>query len=169
MAKSKIFTWQKMIGALAALLFLTGFGTTWYNGTVPTIRGFSPAELAGQKYIVVLASSPAQLEQGLSRRRRIGADGMLFLFPSRQQTAFWMYQMRFPLDFIWIDGEKIVQLDQQVPSPVSFSTSSSAVATVRPTQPVTAVLEVPAGFIQAKNLRLGDTFQLEEKTVLRAW
>ena len=46
--------------------------------------------------------------QGLSERQSLAEDkGMLFLFEKPDHYAFWMKGMEFPLDIIFINGDKI--------------------------------------------------------------
>jgi uncharacterized membrane protein (UPF0127 family) len=48
-------------------------------------------------------------EIGLGGRSCIGADeGMLFVFSQPGQPNFWMKDMKFPIDIVWIDENKIV-------------------------------------------------------------
>jgi uncharacterized membrane protein (UPF0127 family) len=118
------------------------------------LRSFGTLPLGEKSYSVVLAQTPAQITLGLSYRTTIGADGMLFLLPTRETPTFWMLEMRFPLDIIWIDEGSVVSLSENVPAPESGAPQASIVR-VGPTQPVTAVLEVPAGFIERESVKIG--------------
>lgn len=54
-----------------------------------------------------IANNPAQLQQGLSGRPCIEqGQGMLFVFAKPGQYAFWMKDMKFPIDIVWISMEK---------------------------------------------------------------
>lgn len=98
--------------------------------------------IGDQVLSVEVVQTPADIEQGLSDRTEIGADGMLFVLPQRSTPSFWMLRMQFALDMIWIDNGQIVQIDRNVPPP---SETSGIPTIVTPRQPVTHVLEVPAG------------------------
>jgi uncharacterized membrane protein (UPF0127 family) len=130
-----------------------------------TSRSFAQLPLGEKQYEVVLAQSSEEITLGLSYRKNIGADGMLFLFPERRIPTFWMFEMRFPLDFIWIDENTVVSLNQNVPSP-GLNAPRASIAQVRPTQPVTAVLEVPAGFIERESIKIGT--QVGQVTEIRS-
>lgn len=130
-----------------------------------TKRSFAKISLDEKNYEVVLSQTNDEITLGLSYREEIGADGMLFLFPERRIPTFWMLEMRFPLDFIWIDGDTVVSLHQNVPHPMD-TTARQDIAQVRPTQPVTAVLEVPAGFIERESIRIGT--QVGQVTEIRS-
>lgn len=129
---------------LGVILFLTRGNT----------RTFATLPLGEKNYNVVLSQTTPQITLGLSYRRDIGADGMLFLLPARDTPMFWMFEMRFPLDFIWIDQNTVVSLNENVSIP-QVGASQSEIPRVQPTQPVTAVLEVPAGFIQRESIKIG--------------
>ncbi|MCX7927973.1 MAG: DUF192 domain-containing protein, partial [Candidatus Omnitrophica bacterium] len=65
----------------------------------------------------------------------------------------WMKNMRFPLDFIWIDSEKkIVEITQNVPI-CTVDNCPVYSASV----PIRYVLEVPAGFVKRYGISEGDT------------
>lgn len=99
----------------------------------------------GTVLAVEVMRTPAQIAQGLSGREQMTpAQGMLFLLPSKQQPSFWMKDMRFGLDLIWLDNGKIVEVTLNVPPPAQ-GTPDAALPKYTPSVPVTAVLEVPAG------------------------
>jgi hypothetical protein len=101
---------------------------------------------------VDIAATPAARAQGLSGRASLGEDeGMLFLFPAPGQHQFWMKDMLFPLDFLWIREGRIIDMsvDVQPPSP------DGDMHIVSPFEPADTVLEVRAGFAAAHGLRTG--------------
>lgn len=83
--------------------------------------------------------TPAQLYRGLSDRRELPEGrGMLFFMPEKQVQTFCMRGMRFPLDFIWINQERVAGLTRNVPPTFSGDLTSPG--------PTNFVLEVPGGF-----------------------
>jgi len=99
---------------------------------------------------VELAATPAELEQGLMYRESLDG-GMLFLFPQEGRPGFWMMNMRFPIDIIWISGEKkVVDISRSVPP------CAAPCPLYYPSAPVRYVLEVPANYSLQKNIRVGD-------------
>ncbi len=55
------------------------------------------------------------MERGLGNREYLCRDcGMLFDFETRGQRLFWMKNMRFPLDILWIDGNQVVSISKNV-------------------------------------------------------
>jgi hypothetical protein len=119
------------------------------NGNVETIRA---VEMNGARVHVELALTSDQQQLGLSGRGSLGADqGMLFIFPSAQLRSFWMKQMSFPIDIVWISQRRVIDLTRNAPVPES----GKPLPLYRPDAPVDTVLEVPAGFSMTHNIRPG--------------
>jgi len=105
---------------------------------------------------VHLALTPAQRKQGLSGQPYLCPDcGELFLFPQKKIEVFWMKGMRFPLDIIWIAGNRVEGCvsHAKVPQKGKIPLFCSFV-------PVDKVLEVPAGFCQKYRIKKGVSFKL---------
>ncbi len=97
---------------------------------------------------------------GLSGRDSIGsADGMLFVFDEPKLPAFWMKDMRFPLDIIWIAGGRVSDIDENVTVP-SGSASDDELPRYIPDTAIDRVLEVEAGFVKKNSIRIGDEFRV---------
>jgi uncharacterized membrane protein (UPF0127 family) len=101
---------------------------------------------------VEIAATPPTRTQGLSGHAPLGDDeGMLFLFEWPDKYGFWMKEMLFPLDIIWIRDGLIVDISTDVPAPKQ----GEEIVNVMPRETVDAVLEVNAGFAARHGLRLG--------------
>lgn len=110
------------------------------------------------KLTVEVADNDALRSRGLSNRAKLDKDkGMLFVFPEDDFYRFWMKDMKFPLDFIWIDNDKIVDLTENVPPPKSPNEILSAFTAK---YPFDKVLEINAGTIKSYNIRIGDKILL---------
>lgn len=103
---------------------------------------------------VSVADTHATREKGLSGRAPLASDeGMLFIFEQEDRYAFWMKDMRFAIDIIWIKDGAIADITTDVaPSP-----PGADLPLFFPRVPVDTVLEVPAGFAKAHGLRTGMT------------
>lgn len=102
---------------------------------------------------VELAETEQQRRSGLSFRDSLAAGtGMLFVFPYPDYYSFWMKDMRFPLDIIWIADDKIVEIKSNLPP-----AESSIPPTYTPTQKANYVLEIGAGEAEQSKIRVGDT------------
>jgi len=101
---------------------------------------------------VEIADTPKKQYKGLSNRDSLCQDcGMLFIFPDKAGRTFVMRNMLFPIDILWIDGEKIVKIDEELPLPISPEGGE-----YHSGQPVDYVLEVSNGFCQENNIKAGD-------------
>ena len=68
-----------------------------------------------------VVDTPEEKAQGLSDRPCIEADrGMLFVFDKPGQYPFWMKDMKFPIDIVWISSDKkVVKVEANV-SPSTY-------------------------------------------------
>lgn len=109
---------------------------------------------------VELMVTEEQRRQGLSGRKHLPEDhGMLFIFPHAANYSMWMFEMNFPLDFIFADDERtIVHLLENEPPCVNAQSCPS----IRPGRAVRYILEVPGGTVSGHGIRLGDRLQLPD-------
>lgn len=111
--------------------------------------------LDGGTVSVSLARTPAEQERGLGGRESLAPDeGMLFVFPQDGRYAFWMKDMKFSIDIIWIAADGTVVYVVPNLSPSSYPRSYG------PKTPARFVLEVPAGWAAAHYVRIGDIARL---------
>ncbi len=113
-----------------------------------------------QLEIEVVNSYPAYLS-GLSHRQEIGSDGMLFVFPQQKRHGIWMKDMSFDLDLIWIDQNRVAEITLGAKKPQPGQTEAD-LPVYQPTQPVDMILEVEAGFVQARQVEVGDQLKIKE-------
>jgi hypothetical protein len=105
---------------------------------------------------VEVAQNSWQRAKGLMFRKEIKENqGMLFIFPKSGLYNFWMKNVRFPLDLIWIDQEKkIVDLKfQQKPC------LSGPCLIIKPQALAQYVLELKGGVANKTGMTIGS--QLE--------
>ncbi len=107
---------------------------------------------SGNYITAELATTPSQWIKGLSARKNIEKDkGMLFIFPESSYQSFWMKEMNFPIDIIWINKSfKIVGIENNLPP------CKKKCVTYRSPLPVKYVLEIKAGLAKKENLKKGD-------------
>ena len=108
-----------------------------------TIRGEESQTTREVKVRAEVADTNEKRRQGLSGRETLPrGGGMLFIFENPCLCGFWMKEMRFPLDIIWIDEEyRIVHIVEGV-SPATFP------ETFLPDRAAKYVLEVSAGTVK---------------------
>jgi uncharacterized membrane protein (UPF0127 family) len=99
--------------ALVVAIALSLLGTR--AGTQVTL------ESAGRKYTLQVAATPAARELGLGKRMSLADNrGMLFVFSSSQEQCFWMKDMHFPLDMIWVSSTHRVEYVETAVSPTTY-------------------------------------------------
>ncbi|HSE90772.1 MAG TPA: DUF192 domain-containing protein [Candidatus Binatia bacterium] len=104
---------------------------------------------------VEVADTPAKRELGLQYRRDLPPDrGMIFLFPTESEHAFWMKNTPIPLDMIFINRDrKIVGIVEQA---VPLSTDSRSVPGASQ-----FVLEINGGLSKRHGIKVGDSVQFQ--------
>ena len=133
-------------------------------------REYQEIQIGDKSLRVEVADTNQKIKTGLSYRSEIGSDGMLFVMPDRGVPSFWMKGMRFGLDMVWIDcGERKdaeegmrngcvvidvtedVLVEEDPDKPVNFYS---------PKMPVTHVLEVPEGWVEENEVKVGDVVKI---------
>lgn len=100
---------------------------------------------------VAIARTVAARERGLSGRKGLAPDeGMLFIFDAADTYGFWMKEMLFPIDILWLNGSRIVDISTDLPP----SVPGDRLPVFYPRVPADRVLEVPAGFAKVHGLKL---------------
>ncbi|MFA6315055.1 MAG: DUF192 domain-containing protein [Candidatus Paceibacterota bacterium] len=99
---------------------------------------------------VEIADTPSSMQLGLSNRETLASNhGMLFAYTQPNTPGFWMNDMNFPLDMIWIDEDmKVVGITSNIPVD-SFPNS------FYPPSPIKFVLELNAGTAAKMSLATG--------------
>ena len=112
--------------------------------------------LGGVPFRVELAVTSQQRIQGLSGHPPLAPDeGMLFVFDQARNVSFWMKEMLFPLDMIWIDAEcTVVHITRDAP-PQAPGQSLSDLPRYGPPVPVLYVLEINAGEAESAAVTVG--------------
>jgi uncharacterized membrane protein (UPF0127 family) len=135
-----------------SLIFLLGgFFLVIDSGKNETIEKIKSINIAGKEVKVDLALNYEEHKRGLSGRESLKeGEGRLFIFGSEGIYSFWMKDMNFLIDIIWIDKNLKVVYVKENALPESYPESFS------PEEKAEYVLEVPAGFSKKNNFKIGD-------------
>jgi uncharacterized protein len=96
------------------------------------------------------AKTDQERQKGLSGKNCLGAnEGMLFIFDKPDGYSFWMKDMKFSLDIIWVDADKKIVYEQKNVSPDTYPNSFTNPA------PAEYVLEIGAGQADKHGLQPG--------------
>ena len=160
----------RIVMVLAGLVFLaiTFFTSIIFNNSsmgpkaapVPTKQATQSIKVGDQQLEVEIMQTLEEQRRGLSGRASLANDhGMLFVYSNPALYKFWMKDMLFPLDIIWINNGKVIEITDNVPPPEQ-NADISQLPTYSPLQPVTGVLEVSAGYVKKHNIIIGDQVEL---------
>ncbi|PIP26718.1 MAG: hypothetical protein CO140_01320 [Candidatus Moranbacteria bacterium CG_4_9_14_3_um_filter_40_7] len=102
---------------------------------------------------VEIAATPAKRNQGLFGRKELCRDcAMLFLFSEKGLYPFWMKEMNFDLDIIWIDKNEIAHIAKNV-------SRKKELEIIRPDCEADKVLEINAGLADKLGIKTGDKIE----------
>ncbi len=97
-----------------------------------------------------IAADPIRREQGLSNRKDLcGNCAMLFVFDKKSRYAFWMKEMNFNLDIIWIGGNEVVHIAKNV-------SRKKELEFIKPEREADKVLEINDGLADKLDIKIGD-------------
>ncbi len=101
---------------------------------------------------VEIASTPEDRVKGLMHRKGLGrGEGMLFIFDTNTRHGFWMKNMEFPIDILWISRKgKVVHIEHSVPP----CRNDPCIVYIPPEKAV-YVLETRANFTLEKDIEVG--------------
>jgi len=118
---------------------------------------FTDLKIGSHYYHLEIADNPAKRQEGLLGKESLPKDeGMIFLFPYADRFIFTMEEMKFPIDIIWLNNGKVVDL---TPNASPAELGDEILGHYIPSSSANQVIEVPAGTISKENLKIGDVIQ----------
>ncbi len=103
-----------------------------------------------------IADNPINRAKGLMFRKSLPENkGMLFVFNEENYHGFWMMNMSFPIDIIWINKEKKVVDITKNAQPCKIICPS-----YRPKEKAMYVLEVNANFTEEHKVKIGALLEI---------
>lgn len=111
---------------------------------------------------VEIANTLQEKQTGLSNRDFLSQnDGMLFPYISGEVPGFWMKDMRFPLDIIWISSRSYGYEVSGIVKDIQPCVSVGECPAVFPNEEIFYVLEINSGLSDTYDFRSGDAFYLK--------
>lgn len=109
----------------------------------------------GKRIRAEIMKTPDEMMKGMMFRDSIAPDrGMLFVHERPGKYPYWMYQVRIPLDIIWLDRDhRIVEISAATPP---CKTAASQCPSYGGAAVAQFVLELGGGRAAANGLKLGD-------------
>lgn len=146
-------TWIVLIAGLVAILIalVASYAFAMFRPTTDVRIG------QGGVYSLWIASTDAELYQGLSGVERLpGNGGLLMDFKVSGTHGIVMRGMLVPIDIVWLDeSKKVVYAVKEAPPHLGES------KVYTPTTPARYVLELPAGSVKRSAIKIGDTAYFE--------
>lgn len=131
---------------LIAVGFLLRFFEYRFSDTYVTLND--------EKLHVLVAKSPKQMYRGLGVRENLGEfDGMIFIYSSEASHPMVMRDMRFSIDIVWLRNGVVVDIAPNLPI---FPQDRLYI----PREVNNTVLELPAGWSKAHNVKIGDSLKV---------
>jgi uncharacterized membrane protein (UPF0127 family) len=142
----KIVSLVSIIAICAGVYVYTSSGTEMRRDIV-TIDGTHTIQ-------VEIANTETLRETGLGNRASLNTDnGMLFVFSNPGKQGFWMKDMFFPIDIMWMDSGKVVDIKTSI-SPDTYP------QVFYPKSDAQYVLEVPSGYALKNQIKIGSNFSI---------
>lgn len=114
------------------------------------------AVLNGQVISLEIAQTAEDKSRGLSGRNElVKGTGMIFVYDGYYQPKFWMKDMNFPIDIIWLRDNMVIGYEKSLPP-----AGNQPEITYRPPDFINAAIELPAGFIEENNVKIGDKAEI---------
>jgi uncharacterized membrane protein (UPF0127 family) len=133
---------------------------TWSRSNNKTYRQVN-VTVNGIVLAADIAATNEQRARGLSVKDSLAEnEAMLFVFDSKAEHVFWMKDMKFPIDIIWIDNNKTVVHIEHDLEPCS---SQVLCPTYKPNDDSLYVLETVGGFAVAHDIVEGTHVDFELK------
>lgn len=152
---------MKIVLGLFALLLIIVVGAKFSmdylaNNPNPFIKT-PTATINNQAFKLYVAKSEKEKEVGLSGKDSLPQDyGMYFPFEKPDYYSFWMKNMKFPIDMIFLSNNRIVTIYENLEPP---SQDLKSPPLYKSSEPADAVLEINAGLSKKYNIKVGDEIE----------
>lgn len=143
---------KKTLGLLAGLVLLLLAGICIFFA----FKAQPPFWRLHNKIIsLIIENTQAGRELGLGGRTGLSENSaMLFVFDKPDTYPFWMKDMKFPIDILWLDESyRIVHIESDL-SPDTYP------QTFAPSEKSHFVLETAAHFAEKNNLKIGEVLMI---------
>lgn len=142
----------KIILAFSALILVVAGLFVYQKATTPAVT------IKGHDFQLIIAKTEEEKQIGLSKHEKPDEDkAMLFIFEKKDYYRFWMKDMKFPLDIIFISDDRISKIVEDAKPP-----KSGTELTIYPaSEPVNKVLEINSGLSKKYNFKAGDKVEIK--------
>ncbi len=158
---------MKLILGLFALLLAVVFGILFFQGNFKKNISFPfglgikqpTAIIKNHTFKLTLVKTPKEQQVGLSEKTSLPQDeSMLFPFGNADYYNFWMKNMKFPIDIIYINKNHIVTIIDSAQPPKS---AEESLPIYKSDEPADSVLEINAGLSKKYEFKKNDEVKVE--------
>lgn len=153
--KKLLFFYIILIILIVIAYFIKSNGLNFpqkYNSRSITING--------KKFNLLIAKSPEEKAIGLSKNKNLAKDaGMIFVFNEKGYYPFWMKNMKFPIDIIFIDDKTVTDVYKNI-QPPNKNILLSDLPIIKPTREINYVLEINSGLADTYKINPGDKAEM---------
>lgn len=130
-----------------------GAGLLYLNHQTKSIlleEASTTLSIEGRVFNIEIADTTPTRTRGLSGKANLSEnEGMLFVFTTTGHHHFWMKEMNFPIDIIWLDEDKkIVDITHSL-HPETYPETYTSIT------PAKYVLEIKAGLSEQYKFKIG--------------
>ena len=130
--------------------------------TVKNIEPTATLVVGPTTFRAAVASTPDQKQSGLSGVTTLRSDeAMYFPFDGQSNVSFWMKDMVIPIDILWVEDGKVVQIDDNIQPPTPGTPDVNLKRYPSPTNSLDAVIEIGAGQSSRLKLTTGSTVSFQ--------
>lgn len=138
---------KKIFLVFILILFIGFLGYVFFN-----FPKTSTATIRNHTFFIDIARTQSEQEVGLAKYQTLPQNkGMYFPFDHADYYTFWMKNMHFPIDIIFINNGKIVTIYSNVQAEKNYQEFL-----YKPTSPSNAILEISAGLSKKYGFKIGD-------------
>ena len=120
-------------------------------------NGVTTLKIKDEVLNIEISADAFTRNRGLSGRESLCENcGMVFIFGEESKHSFWMKDMNFPLDILYIKGDEIVEIFKNV----QVLDDMNEIKEVFPNKKADKVLELNAGWCDTYNVQVGDEIEL---------
>lgn len=144
---------------LFILLFISLFVVLVLFIFLTNNKSQKPAVIIENKtFFLDVAKTDKEKEIGLAKYDKLPENmAMLFIFSYPNYYSFWMKNMKFPIDIIYIKDNKIVDIFTDVPYP---KTKNEQLPIYTTKQKANFVLEINANLSKKYNFKIGSSVKI---------
>lgn len=114
----------------------------------------------GQKILLESAYTDCARNQGLMNRSSLPENtGMVFLYDGNVEQSFWMKNMNFPIDLIYLKEGTVTKVYKKI-----MPCTNDICRTYPSKGLIDRAVEVPAGFCAKNHIKKGSIIRIKELT-----